>query len=278
MEHIGKLILPEGHSDISEEGVVKFVHVKYPEWLLILESRVPYRDAQGNARGTQNPDTALSVRFRNRTFDTNSKRIIESIRSLREYRGKRSPAWINSVVDDNKVTGCVEVDKVEEMMVLRKAEIERRVREEIRQQMEQPKQAPVVEQELPDDSEFVVDMRDSVPPEAKVVTPDQIENLCQNCGSVGTGRFCSMCGMPYAGETPIVSNQPEKAKRTWTCKYCGEVFGSGFEAGAHKKLCPVRKQVEVDLPGTGPEMAQGGASTTSVGMRNPMSPPDQGLL
>lgn len=265
MEYRGKYIVPDNHPDNFGE-VVKFVHVKYPEWRLILEPAIPIRDNVGNVRGVHNIETALTVVFDHRSFMTNSRRVIEGIRGIREYRGTRTPAWINSVIDDGKTTGCVEVDKVAEAMIKKRAEIERRLRQELEAEMEMAK---VVKEEIP-----VVEpepMRSEPMPEIVVPQPDQ--KVCTNCGTVGTGNFCSECGTPIAGS---LIDLPEKPKRTWACPYCGEEFASGFEAGDHKKNCKYRKEFEVEFPQEQTMIKAAGAG--NVGPRNPQSDPNEGLL
>lgn len=269
MEHRGKFILPDNHPDNFGE-VVKFVHVKYPEWRLVLEPQIPFRDNVGNARGTQNAETALTVVFDRRSFVTNSRRIIEGIRSIREYRGTRTPNWINSVIDDGKTTGCVEVDRVAEAMTKKRAEIERRLRAELEAEMELAKAVPKVQKD-PTAIEVETPAPVVVP---EIVIPQEDQKVCTNCGTVGTGNFCAECGTPISGR---LIDMPEKPKRTWACPYCGEEFASGFEVGEHKKVCQYRKQFEVDLP-QGQQMIKGaGAGNIGPG-RNPSGSPDMGGL
>lgn len=267
MEHRAKFIVPDNHPDYFGE-TVKFVHVKYPEWRLVLEPSIPYRDNVGNARGVQNSETALTVVFEKRSFITNSRRVIESIRSIRDYRGTRTPAWINSVLEDGKTTGCVEVDKVAEAMLHKRAEIERRLKVELEAEMELAKAVPEVQV---DPTAIVVPETPEPMPEIVISQEDQ--KVCANCGTVGTGNFCPECGNPISGR---LIDMPEKPKRTWACPFCGEEFGSGFELGDHKKTCAYRKQVEVDLSSGDQPMIRG-AGTDNIGSRNPQSPPE-GLL
>ncbi len=271
MEYRGKYIVPDNHPDNFGE-VVKFVHVKYPEWRLVLEPQIPFRDNVGNARGTQNPETALTVVFERRSFVTNSRRVIEGIRSIRDYRGTRTPAWINSVIDDGKTTGCIEVDKVAEAMLKKKAEIERRLRAELEAEMELAKAVPEVQE---DPTEVKVSPEPvAEEPMPEIVVPQEEQKVCTNCGTVGTGNFCSECGTPIAGR---LIDLPEKPKRTWACPYCGEEFASGFEAGEHKKTCPYKKEMEVDLSGGDQKMIRG-AGAGNIGPRNPAGNPDMGGL
>lgn len=291
MEYIGKCILPDGHEHNAGE-TIKFIHVKYPEWRLTIESRVPYRDNVGNTRGVTNMETALAINFRNRMFVTNHSRIIEGIRSAPDYRGLRSPLWINQVIDDQKHTGCVEVDKVEEEVLSKRADLENQIKEEIlaRQAAEKAAKGGTTQQ-----------------PEI-IVPSEETGLLCENCGLISTGKFCSECGTPLVQEqAPAPKEQvcpdcgalaprsfcPEcgqstevwkggRKPRTWDCKYCGEQFQSGFELGDHKKVCPknpeVIKQTQVVIPPK--QQMITGAGTGNIGPRNPVDAGDAltGLL
>jgi len=257
MDYIGKYFVREGDPDDFGE-TIKFVHVKYPEWRCTVEPRIEYRDAVGNVRGLSNMQTAMALVFAGRLFTTNSRRVIEYLRGHSDYRGVKSPMWINQVVDNKEIGGCVEVDKIEEAMLSKRAEVERRIRQELLEERS------AMTAEVP-----------ATPAPVGGPVPHQV---CDNCGMIGAGNFCSQCGQPFTQEAPTPVVEEGRPKRTWACKYCGEEFASGFELGDHKKNCPFREvaqeETQLVLPPVGPTMRRA-SGTDNVGR---MGTPDSGLL
>lgn len=252
MEHIGKYFVPKGDPDDFGESV-KFIHTKYPGYRIIIEPRYPFRDAQGNARGVQNPKTALTVTFKGRIFETNSALVVETLRSGRVpgYIGKMGPEKIQDIITSGRRGGFFEVDKVEEAILLRRKELEEQARAEIEDRMreeiiaaEKPAPQVFVEEDLPADDEVVIFGRDPEPIQENPYLEEEraaIEQAvqrpvagqvpileCTNCGTLCQSKFCPECG----------SSLVPRAKRVWTCDDCGEEFDSGFKLGQHRDGCP----------------------------------------
>lgn len=254
-EHYGQLILEDDHPDNYGE-IVTFFHAKYPEWRVIIEGRMPFRDNMGNARGTMNPDSALTITFRGKVFRTNSTRVIKTLRDARTYSGPKGPQDLQALVNA-KDGGLFELDPIEEEIYRRKLAIEAQVREEIRAKYDQEAREKRQEPSKSESMEELARQQAEVPKR-----PAGID--CPNCGTIGTSRFCAECGERLVKPETVET----KPKRTWDCKHCGESFNSGFALGKHLECCPgIEAAVKVPEAKIGPEIIAGGDSTNVGNIR-----------
>jgi len=263
MEYTGNYFVPNGDADDFGESV-RFVHTKYPEYRIIIESRFPYRDAQGFARGVQNPDTALTVCFKGRMLETNSARVIEALRTqVKGYIGKKGPMEIQNLIAAGRQGGFFEVDKVEEAIDLRKEQLEKQARAQVLAELQKEREAEmqdevseVVVQPTPEEIEEIVYAQPVGPVTERPAIVGEAPVLeCPNCGSLCKGKFCAECGYSLI----------PRAKRQWDCEGCGESFDSGFKLGNHKANCLALNRAIKPMVDSQPMTTGGG--TENVGAR-----------
>jgi rubrerythrin len=269
-EHVGTYYVPKGDPDDFGE-TIKFVHTKYPGYRVVIESRFPYRDAQGFARGVQNPATALTIKFQGRMLETNSARVIETLRSgqVPGYIGQLGPDRINEIIASGRRGGFFEVDKVEEEILLRRQELEETARTEIQARVQaemaektEPKVEVFTEEDMPQEEDHVHVYADEPAPERMTATetvaaaPEVAGQRpvleCPGCGTLCQSRFCPECG------NSLVPRQ----KRVWTCEDCGGQFDSGFKLGQHRQACDAVAKTIVAPSESKPMM--GAAGTDSI--------------